>query len=392
MRNERRILAVVPARGGSKGVATKNLRPVLGVPLVVRAGQIAAELDWVDRAVCSTDHGGITRAAHDAGLETPFFRPPELSGDRVGDLEVLTHALRETEADDGTRYDVVVMLQPTSPLRRPEHVTATVDRLIADDLDAVWTVSPTDPKSHPLKQLVLDSEGRMQLFDERGADIVARQQLAPVYHRNGAAYAITRDCLLEQGSILGERAAAVVIDEPMCSIDTVEDFLTCEQVLRDRIAAGEAPPPAPRPDKLTFVVDIDGVLAGITQGNDYTKSQPLRDHIEMVNALAEAGHRIVLFTARGSATGRDWSEHTRKQMDSWGVRYDDLRLGKPSADYYIDDRLVSLHDATALAGVASSGRISPETQKGISPENPNGISPETNTEANGGSREPSGDA
>ena len=233
MRDDRRILVVVPARGGSKGVRLKNLEPVGGIPLVARVGQLVRELDWVDRAVVSTDHSEIAKVAAASRLEAPFERPAELSGDEVGDREVLAHALEATEADDGERYDVVVMLQPTSPLRRAEHVTACVDKLIDGGFDSVWTVSPTDSKSHPLKQLVLEGD-RLDHWDPEGAHIVARQQLRPVHHRNGAAYAITRECLLGQQSTLGKRASAVVIEEPMLSIDTREDFARVEELLAAR--------------------------------------------------------------------------------------------------------------------------------------------------------------
>lgn len=243
MRDDRRILVVVPARGGSKGVKLKNLERVGGIPLVARVGQLVRELDWVDRAVVSTDHPEITKVAGASGLDAPFQRPAELSGDEIGDREVLAHALEATEADDGEHYDVVVMLQPTSPLRRAEHVTASVDKLIGEDFDSVWTVSPTDSKSHPLKQLVLEAD-RLDHWDPEGAGIVARQQLRPVHHRNGAAYAITRECLLGQRSILGKRASAVVIEEPMLSIDTREDFARVEELLqaRDRSAGPRALP------------------------------------------------------------------------------------------------------------------------------------------------------
>ena len=115
----RRLLAVVPARGGSKGVPLKNLRQVGGVSLVARAGHLVRELLEIDRAVVSTDHDGIAQAATEAGLDAPFRRPEELSGDLVSDLDVLTHALLACESADDVRYDVVLMLQPTSPLRRP---------------------------------------------------------------------------------------------------------------------------------------------------------------------------------------------------------------------------------------------------------------------------------
>jgi CMP-N-acetylneuraminic acid synthetase len=222
-------LIVVPARGGSKGVPLKNLRKLHGVSLVARAGILARSLPWADRAVVSTDHEEIAAEAEASGLAAPFRRPEHLSGDRIGDLEVLSHALLEMEKLDGRAYDIVVMLQPTCPLRRPAHVTATVDKLVSDGLDSVWTVSQTDLKFHPLKQLCVDAEGRMTYHDPAGARIIARQQLTPVYHRNGAAYAITRQCLLEQKSIMGTRAGAVVITDTLVNIDTLGDFLEAEK-------------------------------------------------------------------------------------------------------------------------------------------------------------------
>lgn len=237
MLSGRRILAVVPARGGSKGVPLKNLHSLLGLPLVAHVGAITRALPYLDWAVVSTDHPEIIEVARTAGLDAPFVRPPDLSGDRIGDLQVLTHALLECERVDGCRFDIVVMLQPTSPLRRPAHVTAVVTKIVEEKWDAVWTVSRVDLKYHPLKQLTLAADGRMDYVDPRAAAIIARQQLDPTYYRNGAAYAFTRECLVEQQTIKGARTAGVVLDEPMISIDTLEDFVRAERVLRDR--AGE---------------------------------------------------------------------------------------------------------------------------------------------------------
>jgi CMP-N,N'-diacetyllegionaminic acid synthase len=236
--NGRRCLAVVPARGGSKGIPLKNLRPFLGRPLVARVGDVVREAGFFDRAVVSTDHDEIARVAEGAGLSAPFVRPPALSGDLVGDLEVLAHALTEVERIDGIPCDVVVMLQPTSPLRTAGQVTAVVRKLVDEGWDAVWSVSPTDAKYHPLKALALGADGALGLFDARGGAIVARQQLTPIYHRNGAAYAFTRACLLERRTILPARAAAVVLAEPMVSIDTEEDLARAESLGRARASPG----------------------------------------------------------------------------------------------------------------------------------------------------------
>ncbi len=221
----RRVLLVVPARGGSKGVRLKNLREVGGVPLVALAGRVASKLPWVDRAIVSTDHAEIARVAQEAGLVSPFMRPEDISGSIIGDWQVLIHALTETERIDGIVYDVVVMLQPTSPGRTPAHVTDTVAHLVRNNFDSVWTVSETDSKSHPLKQLLVSATGQLSYYDKAGADVVARQQLTPVYHRNGIAYAMTRECLTAQKSILGRKPGAVVIEGLLPNIDTELDLL-----------------------------------------------------------------------------------------------------------------------------------------------------------------------
>jgi CMP-N-acetylneuraminic acid synthetase len=149
----------------------------------------------------------------------------------VSDWEVLNHALLECERNDSIQYDVVVMLQPTSPFRRPEHVTEAVEKLIRSGFDAVWTVSETDSKAHPLKQLVIRGDN-LDFYDSSGAVVIARQQLPPVYHRNGVAYAITRDCILNKKSIKGEKTSFVLINEFMANIDTEFDFRLAEFVLK----------------------------------------------------------------------------------------------------------------------------------------------------------------
>jgi len=224
---DRSVLAIVPARGGSKGIRLKNLRKVGGRSMIARVGEVIQAVLEIDRAVVSTDHVGIAEAAQRAGIAAPFYRPPELSGDVISDYEVLAHALQATEAADERQYDVVVMLQPTSVLRTAGEVSAAIRMLVEGHWDSVWTVSPTDSKAHPLKQLTV-SNGGLHYYHPAGARIVARQQLEPVYHRNGVAYVMTRDCLFEQRTILGARAGALVLARPHISIDTEWDISLAE--------------------------------------------------------------------------------------------------------------------------------------------------------------------
>lgn len=233
MINGQRILVVCPARGGSKGIPLKNLQTFDGIPLVARVGHLITEIAGIDRAVVSTDHEEIAKVARKSGLDAPFYRPENLSGDSISDLEVLSHALIETERLEKVKYDIVVMLQPTSPLRRSEHVLDTIQMLIDGDWDAVWTVSETDSKNHPLKQLTVD-DGKLDYYDHAGKQIIARQQLVPVFHRNGVAYAIRRNCLLDQQSIKGKRTGALVLQENMVSIDTLWDLELAELIYSKR--------------------------------------------------------------------------------------------------------------------------------------------------------------
>lgn len=225
-----KVLAVVPARGGSKGIPLKNLRTIQGRPLVALAGDVARSVPEIDRRVVSTDHAEIARVAQSAGLDAPFMRPADISGDRIGDWDVLADALRQTEAADGTSYDIVVMLQPTSPLRRAADVSGVIRMLVDGGYDAVWSVSETDSKAHPLKQLVV-RDGVMDYWDARGSQVIARQQLEPVFHRNGVAYAITRSCLLDQKTIKGAKTGAYVVAGEHVSIDTEWDIELIEFIL-----------------------------------------------------------------------------------------------------------------------------------------------------------------
>ena len=221
------VLAVIPARGGSKGVSLKNLRHVGGVPIVEIAARIANSVEFIDKVIVSTDHEGIAKAAINGGAEVPFMRPEELSGDRVSDLEVLTHSLLEMEKKDQINYDLIIMLQPTSPLRTKEHIINCVEMLLKNNFDSIWTVSETDSKSHPYKQLTVQN-GKLGFFDKRGKEIIARQQLDSVYHRNGIAYVIKRETLLEEKTIMGINPGAYIVEGHHISIDTEFDFKLIE--------------------------------------------------------------------------------------------------------------------------------------------------------------------
>lgn len=223
MRDGKKILAVIPARGGSKGIKLKNLLKIDNISLVGRACMVANKLKIIDRVVISTDHFEILEEAKKYSVNTPFIRPENLSGDAVSDLDVLNHALIESENFYNEKYDLIIMLQPTSPLRKSIDILEAIDVMLTGNYDSVWSLSPSDPKMHPYKQLIIENDKINYAYPEEGSKIIARQQLSQMYHRNGVVYVITKDCLINKRSIKGDRCGFYLSKSINISIDNMDD-------------------------------------------------------------------------------------------------------------------------------------------------------------------------
>jgi CMP-N-acetylneuraminic acid synthetase len=230
-----KILAVVPARGGSKGIPRKNIVPLCGTSLVGHAARAAAALAWIDRAVLSTDDEEIAAEGRRCGLAVPFLRPPELASDTAGSIEMWQHAWRASEAHFGERYDIAVLLEPTSPLRRPEDITATVEALLSSGCAAAATVSRAPAHFTPHKCLtVADEDGTIGFYHPQGHYYSLRQKIPSYYFRNGICYAVRRTTLLEGGTIIEKECRAVVIDRPLVNIDDLLDLEYAEFLMHKR--------------------------------------------------------------------------------------------------------------------------------------------------------------
>lgn len=235
MLDGKRILAVVPARSGSKGIPGKNLKRVNGVSLIGLTGLTLSKLTWVDAKMLSTDSAAYVEEGRRYGLEAPFLRPAELSTDEATAADVVRHALLEAERHYGGRFDIVLIVEPTSPLRRPADLERAARRLIETGADSVITVSPLSTKFHPLKVFTLEDD-RLKLFLEDGARVTQRQQLGPaLYWRNGVCYALTRACVLDRRAIVTGKTVAEIIDRQVVNIDDPLDLMWAES-----LAAGSA--------------------------------------------------------------------------------------------------------------------------------------------------------
>lgn len=229
------ILAVVPARGGSKSIPRKNLAAIMGKSLIAHAAAVIQMLPWIDRAVLSTDDDEIADEGRRAGLLVPFMRPSELASDTATSVDMWRHAWLASEQAFRTRFDLSVLLEPTSPLRRPEDVQATVRALLEGDHAAAATVSRTPAHFTPHKTLTIDDAGRIGFYLPTGTRHSLRQTIPPYYHRNGICYAVQRETIIDKGMILESDCQAVIITRPVVNIDDPLDlelaaFLTERQM------------------------------------------------------------------------------------------------------------------------------------------------------------------
>jgi len=227
------VLGVVPARAGSKGVPGKNVRPLSGRTLLEYAARAARESGVIDRVILSTDSPQIAEAGRRAGLEVPFMRPAALAADDTPMLPVIQHALDEM-LRGGWSADIIVLLQPTSPLRRPDHIRDAVNLLRETNADSVVAVAEVPRHLSPDYVMRID-EGRLKPFLPDGLRITRRQDARPAYSRDGTVYAFRRSTLERFGGIYGDDCRPLLIDaRESLSIDTQDDWDEAERVLAAR--------------------------------------------------------------------------------------------------------------------------------------------------------------
>jgi CMP-N-acetylneuraminic acid synthetase len=224
------VLGLVPARGGSKGVPGKNVRPLAGHTLLEYTVRAARESSVLDRVILSTDSLEIADAGRRAGLEVPFMRPAALAADDTPMVPVIEHALGEI-ARHGWSPDIVVLLQPTSPLRRPEHIRDAVAMLRETEADSVVTVVELPRHLSPDYVMRIDG-GRLKQFLPEGARVTRRQDARPAYSRDGTVYAFRRSTIEQLGGIYGNDCRPLVIDtNDSLSIDSQADWDEAERRL-----------------------------------------------------------------------------------------------------------------------------------------------------------------
>lgn len=324
------VLAIIPARSGSKSVIDKNIREINGKPMLAYSIEHGLKSKYVNRVIVSTDSEKYAGIARSYGAETPFLRPAEYAQDSSLDIEVFEHALAFLKEEENYVPDIIVQLRPTYPVRKIEDIDKMVEMMTEDmSIDSIRCIAPA--KEIPYKMWLKGENGQIQplMTNIRECYNMPRQELPKAYYQNACIDVVRTDVITEQHSMSGRKIIGYEMEENF-DIDTEEEFQKAADYLK--IAEGGK----------QFVFDIDGVVAQIQKNLDYALSEPNEKMISIINHLYEMGNRIVLFTARGYVTGKDWSDVTKKQMEDWGVKYHELKFGKPNADYYVDDKMLSM--------------------------------------------------
>ena len=217
-------IAIVPARGGSRGVPRKNLRTICGVSLVERALDVATRCPSIRCVVLSTDDEEIADVGRRIGGVTVVMRPAHLAADDIPVLPVVQDVLRILDSEEA--YDSIVVLQPTNPFREPEHIEAALQRLEETGADAVVSVHPV--AEHPWRARQFEGDFLFPLFPNEDY-LAQRQDLSPIYYLNGAVIAARRDAVLSGATFYGETIAGLVVPRLVgFDIDEEDDLVVAE--------------------------------------------------------------------------------------------------------------------------------------------------------------------
>lgn len=231
MLNKMGILAIICARGGSKGVPNKNIRLLNGKPLIAYTIECAKKYTKFDRIIVSTDSPKIAEVAKQYGADVPFLRPKELATDTSPKIPVLQHAVRYLEQEENDRYDLIVDLDPTSPLRTVEDIENCVNKMIEKNPNVVFSVTPAH--KNPYFNMVEEKDGRVYLCKKLDRSITRRQDAPMVYAMNASIYVYKKDFLLNTDSVFSDNTMAVVMpEERSIDIDRPIDFEFVEFLMK----------------------------------------------------------------------------------------------------------------------------------------------------------------
>lgn len=231
------IIAIIPARGGSKGIPMKNLVDIEGYPLIYYSIKHALDCELIDRVIVSTDSEEIAETSLKHGAEVPFMRPPELGEDHVLDFPVFEHAVKFLEENEGYKADIIVHLRPTAPYRKPEWLKESIQKLIDNkDADSVRSVSPVH--QHPYRMFELENDYLKPLMRDEHPEpyLLRRQDLPALYYYNCVIDVTRYETLMNKKSMTGNKMLSYIMpDEETVDVDTSLDLKIVRAVFKDKL-------------------------------------------------------------------------------------------------------------------------------------------------------------
>ncbi len=227
-----KILGIIPARGGSKGIPKKNIKLLGGKPLLEYTAKAAQASKLLSRVILSSDDNEIIKVAKNIGLEVPFIRPENLSQDDTPTLSVIKHALEFFEAKN-EKFDAICLLQVTSPFREEDLIDRSIQKFENENLDSLISVRevPTDFNPHWIFET--DSKDHLKIATGDEKIISRRQELPKAFHRDGAIYITRTDVILEQNSLYGKSIGYIESkNDRYVNIDTPDDWRVAEEITK----------------------------------------------------------------------------------------------------------------------------------------------------------------
>ncbi len=226
-----KVLGLITARGGSKGVPGKNIKLLCGKPLLAYTVETALKAEKLTRVILSTEDEEIAEIGRELGVEIPFMRPAELAEDTTPTFPVVKHALLKLQ-EKGDYFDAVCLLQPTNPLRRAEDIDNCIELLTGSGVDCVVSVLPVPDEYNPKWVYQMESDGKIKLLCGDKEPIPRRQDLPPAYFREGSIYVTRSETILSGNSLYGEDTMGYQIDSKFSvNIDTESDWQRAENLV-----------------------------------------------------------------------------------------------------------------------------------------------------------------
>ena len=223
MEGKPKVLAIIPARGGSKRLPRKNIKMLAGKPLIAYTIEAAQQAERLTDYIVSSEDQEIISVAEKYRAPVPFVRPASLAGDEVRNIDVVYHALQFMESDRGVKYDIIVLLQPTCPIRNPQDIDMAVEMLSGSDIYSVVSVKGPFKKRDPILKAIRNGI----LEDYHPVDDV--KNVEPFYLYNAALYAVKRDYFVKYKKLISPKQLPLVMDQfYSVDVDTEADFLVAE--------------------------------------------------------------------------------------------------------------------------------------------------------------------